>query len=864
MREASPMAGERNLGVTFSRTMIPTLPTGYLSRRDRFPLIDNDSNGTTFVIAPHGYGKTTLISEWAQNQKKGVIWLTVTSSDTNNEMSAMLIAATRNVVPGFAPWFETDQPMRSTDVVRRWGNELLATGKKFIFVLDNLRSDDKEDVDIAIKLVEQFPSNIHFVAIRTSEIPGLYPTCSSRGLLKIITVKDLRFAPEESMRLALNYGLKLDAEMQTTLEMAAGWPAAVSLLITHILGNGSKSDVEKIMLSSVEPLRALVMLVLNASDNELIEICERLSILESFNLDEASMLLGDKYNYDLINEIAYKGEIFSPIRKPGEGYKFSPMVRQVLLEKLRAKEEIKRELHRKAMAFYENHGDAGAAIDHAFELGDSKKISQLFPDASRIKQAKGQGGELIRWSPMAAMSPVDGEANRSTLLITGYLADLDFNLAQSEIGKLKLLSESATNKEFFEQFIAGAECYSLISLGRFDDFENSYQRTRTGTDECLLGVDDQINVLRMLATKHYVWNEIEGVEKAYELSLELGKATSLITSHTFLLAIQAMHLHQRGDYKRAYEVSLMATERHFKNRFVGNHGPLDVMYVQARCLLEFSRQAEALSLLETVQKNSYQWKQWHWYFASDQHFVEALTYQGNTHQALERIKVGRDLARGIDAVHELQVFSDLAEMNVRRFMKDFDRLENLIDRAPNIRHVRQMKLALDQHRGKKNFESDVKKFPSSAPRDIIWKHLLEASVNIERENVALAEMRKAMEVGSKVGAKESFLRQRDELGNLVIRVANDFPTIYNEELASAMAERMRERGSKVEANNPGLTKREQEILRQLSTGRTLTVIAGELHISQNTMKTHLKNLYKKIGAEGRHDAVEKAKAQFLL
>jgi DNA-binding NarL/FixJ family response regulator len=63
---------------------------------------------------------------------------------------------------------------------------------------------------------------------------------------------------------------------------------------------------------------------------------------------------------------------------------------------------------------------------------------------------------------------------------------------------------------------------------------------------------------------------------------------------------------------------------------------------------------------------------------------------------------------------------------------------------------------------------------------------------------------------------------------------------------------------------PALTKRELEILRQLSTGRTLTIIAGELHISQNTMKTHLKNLYKKMGAEDRHDAVEKAKASFLI
>jgi DNA-binding CsgD family transcriptional regulator len=121
-----------------------------------------------------------------------------------------------------------------------------------------------------------------------------------------------------------------------------------------------------------------------------------------------------------------------------------------------------------------------------------------------------------------------------------------------------------------------------------------------------------------------------------------------------------------------------------------------------------------------------------------------------------------------------------------------------------------------------------------------------------------------MKIGSEVGAKETFLRQNDAMGNLIMRIANDFPTVYNEELATAMAKRIKERGSNMTTGKPALTKRELEILRQLSTGRTLTVIAGELHISQNTMKTHLKNLYKKMEAEGRHDAVEKAKATFII
>ena len=89
------MAGEKSVDVTLSRTLIPNLPPGNLSRKHLFPLLDNEPSGTTFVIAPGGYGKSSLVAEWAQNQSKGVIWMTVANADTINEMSAMLIMATR-------------------------------------------------------------------------------------------------------------------------------------------------------------------------------------------------------------------------------------------------------------------------------------------------------------------------------------------------------------------------------------------------------------------------------------------------------------------------------------------------------------------------------------------------------------------------------------------------------------------------------------------------------------------------------------------------------------------------------------------------------------------------------------------------
>jgi ATP/maltotriose-dependent transcriptional regulator MalT len=181
-------------GITLSRTLIPTLPPNFLSRKHLFSLLENPSPSTTVVLAPAGYGKTSLVAEWAQSQRDRVIWVTLAESDTLEEMSAIFIQATRNILPGFAPWFDEEPGIRPVENVRRWGNELLATGKDFILVIDNLRQHTARDVDIAVKLIEQFPPNLQFVTIRRDSIETVYATFSSRGPLTVVGMNVLAFS----------------------------------------------------------------------------------------------------------------------------------------------------------------------------------------------------------------------------------------------------------------------------------------------------------------------------------------------------------------------------------------------------------------------------------------------------------------------------------------------------------------------------------------------------------------------------------------------------------------------------------------------------------------------------------------------
>jgi len=61
-----------------------------------------------------------------------------------------------------------------------------------------------------------------------------------------------------------------------------------------------------------------------------------------------------------------------------------------------------------------------------------------------------------------------------------------------------------------------------------------------------------------------------------------------------------------------------------------------------------------------------------------------------------------------------------------------------------------------------------------------------------------------------------------------------------------------------------LTRSERRVLRYLPTHLRATEIAGELHLSVNTVKTHLRNLYRKLGANSRREAVERARVFGLL
>ncbi len=150
-------------------------------------------------------------------------------------------------------------------------------------------------------------------------------------------------------------------------------------------------------------------------------------------------------------------------------------------------------------------------------------------------------------------------------------------------------------------------------------------------------------------------------------------------------------------------------------------------------------------------------------------------------------------------------------------------------------------------------------FDLTAPRQELTYYLFKAHLLTDNPRAQLEAIKRSVDVGAKNGYFYIFLTQRSDIIQQYISLAAESPTEFHERLARAASEKLNEMMRSGATKNKSLTRREADILRHLSSGLPIKEIAANLNISKNTIKTHLKNLYKKIGAKDRNDAVEKGK-----
>lgn len=864
MKRAGTTNPEVLAGVTLSRTLAPVQPANFLTRHHLIDAIDVSAPGTTLIVGPAGYGKTYLATELAQRYIDRTFWYTMVDEDSPALFKAHVIQAVRNVIPEFAPWFEDEPNINPMDLIVKFGNELATHKGNYIFIVDNRRTARAQDFAVANQMIRSLPRNLHLVQIRRNAPEATADDLAPFGNLQIIGPSDLRFNCEEVQAIASLNGLApVTAEITEILQSAQGWPAAVQLIARGLSKGESFSTSANEISNSIEPLKLIVNeVVRNLSEDEK-QILMPLSTVKEFNRDLVYAIHGESAPIHKLDDLAAEGSLLTKTAELDPQYQIHSLIREVLYQEFSKNIEKCRHTHGLVSLYYEKDLQHTLALEHTFLAQDFQRFEELFRAGARLYSVTGRGRELLRWAKYAGDDSVDGQIKRQTVEVAGHLANLDFEKVEALISSMVAQSRGTQLESFIDRYSALIEIAMDFIFARFEKLKINGERA-TRDHELARDHDftDALYALRRLGAYYFVIDDLMQLEIIESRAKSLLEERFSQIGHVHQLAISAMTTYLQGYYQTAQNISRMTISLSEKIGMIGIHAPLDVRYVSARCDYEFTEHEIALETFYDLSDLSASSQQWVWHFMAESYIANDFAVKGKTEQAIEIIGKAREKVKTIPFANQLMSIVDRSELFTRLMMKDLPRMKILVETALEGRLVENAKLHILDLEDKPWASPEASDLPDRTPREKLYKLIAQAVLAGVDTQKCKEIVIQALRLGSEVGAKETFLREI-VLFPIYIRIAIETPTFYHEEIARGAMKRMQELNAATNAK-PELTKREIEIVAHLDSGKPITSIGASLHISHNTMKTHLKNVYRKLGVEGRDQAVEKAKSLGLI
>ena len=852
-------------GVSLPRSQPPALSANFVSRKHLFDLFESKAPGATLVIAPAGFGKTTLVAEWVKENARPTFWYTVDSTDSIQDFQAHVIAAITVHFPNFFANVDQLEHYEPSEAIQLLAAAVGQLSGEYNFVIDGGREENPEISTYGQLIADTVPDNVHLVIIRRNSPMTSLARYAALGNLSVITSAELKFSEDEVNAIASINGVDLNENGNAKeLAMCEGWPSAVQLMCRNISKGKSHTTFSSAVAANVNPLGILALESYNTFSQETREKLHKLSIIEEFDLEIASVILGKEFSEELLNRLAIDGLFVSASTTLNRTYRFNPIIYEALTQIPHEDVEQMKSVQKKLAELFLIRGGFSKALHFAYESGDEELFTNTFRSSVRKMAAVGRGDLLIKWAHFAGDDSAHGVVMKKAIRVVGHLVSSDFKNAEALASELEYIAGLSPDGKFLHRLSSMVTANVYFARG---DFERATQSldiaiSQLETDDAL-DTSDLLALLRLRARQAFLYDDFTTLAHAYSQAKSLpGDGDPQLNSYQ-LSCIQSMVLYSEGRYFQAAEISQIAISQAKDAGYVGINGPLDAMLVLARAQLEASDLDTCVQTLDELMTQASDWEIWPWFLMAQGTLTRIHISQGAISTGSDAIAKQRAFLQTLHTPNQLSWIIDMSEVFLRLATKDWPRADELVKRMPKIELVRQIEGNIQFAKDPKKLPSLIDALPEKTVREKINKYLSEVSINLDHENVALKSLNKALDLGAENGYHEYFIRQGG-MYSLIVKAAAAKPTIYMEGLVQAMTERLRTINTDSGELEEKLTQRELEILKHLTTGHPISAIAKTLHISQNTMKTHLRNTYRKLEADGRHSAVEKAKKLLLI
>lgn len=360
------------------------------------------------VTAPAGYGKTTVLAEWARESRFSVAWLALAEEENDLErFFRYLYAAWETVQPEIAHsplclLLEATAPDPDA-VLAAFVNSAGDLPDHAVIILDDIHLIDDPAIYRSLTfLLDQLPPNLHFVLAGRSVPPLPLARYRARRELLEIQVDHLRFSPEETeafLRSATEATTSLAPDDITALhERLEGWVAGLQL-VSLTLGRqplGLELPVVRGRHRFITDY--LSEEVLARLPAEVRRFLIETSILDRLSDSLCDAVTGRDGSQEMLDAIERANLFLSPLDDHREWYRYHPLFAEVLQEELqRHHPDEPAELHRRAATWYLAHDLPNDAFYHAVAGNDVELVTRILNDYVVMKLECGEFKDVERW-----------------------------------------------------------------------------------------------------------------------------------------------------------------------------------------------------------------------------------------------------------------------------------------------------------------------------------------------------------------------------------------------------------------------------------------------------------------------------------
>jgi ATP/maltotriose-dependent transcriptional regulator MalT len=363
----------------------------------------------TLVSAPAGFGKTTLLAEWARSSVRPVAWLSLDAGDNDAaRFAAYLTAALQRVDPGVGP--DVVAPVGAMNAVALEGHLTalvngLATARAFVLVLDDyhLITDDGIHAGVTF-LLEHMPPGSELAIATRADPPLPLARLRGRGQLAELRASDLEFTAEEAHDFfSRTMGLDLDPQAATALQVRTeGWVAGLQLAGLSLQG---RDDVEGFLAafagSNRYILDYLVEEVLARQPAAIQDFLLRTSILSRLTgaLCDSVTDMGPLSDGAASLASLEAANLFTfALDDDRRWYRYHALFADCLRSRLgRSSPGLVPELHRRAAGWYASNGLPEDAVGHALLAGDAEYAAGLIEHSGLDLLARSEFATVCRW-----------------------------------------------------------------------------------------------------------------------------------------------------------------------------------------------------------------------------------------------------------------------------------------------------------------------------------------------------------------------------------------------------------------------------------------------------------------------------------